>query len=209
MLNHITEPTRITSTTSTLNDLSNDDNVVCVGVISDSVSDNLPIFISLQNQLSENVKTFRTTPNTKVDYALLRCLLEQTDFHITYDDDIDTECQNFTGTLTNILTKSTKTVNTLRYSTPICHWMTPSILTTLKRKDYWYNKWKQNKHNTYYQTQFKRERNTSVSVMEKKKREYYSFLIAQAYGDRRKIWDIVNGAVGLKSKRDHPATNTA
>lgn len=134
MLNHITEPTRITSTTSTLNDLSNDDNVVCAGVISDSVSDQLPIFISLQNQLSENVKTFRTTPNTKVDYALLRCLLEQTDFHITYDDDIDTECQNFTGTLTNILTKSTKTVNTLRYSTPICHWMTPSILTTLKRE---------------------------------------------------------------------------
>lgn len=37
-------------------------------------------------------------------------------------------------------------------------------------------------------------------MMRKRKREYYSSLIEQADGDRRKIWDIVNDAVGLKSK---------
>lgn len=54
--------------------------------------------------------------------------------------------------------------------------------------------------NAYYQAQYKRQGNASVSMMTKRKREYYSSLIEQADGDQRNSWDIVNDTVDLKAK---------
>lgn len=79
--------------------------------------------------------------------------------------------------------------------------MTHDILRILKEKEKWHDKWKRAKTNNYYLTQFKRFRNLSVSLLRKRKQEYFSSLIINAQGNTGKIWNIVTGAVGLRSEQ--------
>lgn len=60
-----------------------------------------------------------------------------------------------------------------RYNAPICLWMTTAILDALKVKEYFYEKLKQNKEDEYYLNQYRHHRNTSLSLIRKRKKEHY------------------------------------
>lgn len=123
--NIIREPTRITSTSSTLIDhaLCNIDSGVCAGVYSDPIADHLPIFVVLQNQSSVNANLCPKI-RTKVNYVLLRSILEQTNFYALYNHDINNEYQNFVHTLKNAAIQSAESRTNSRYGEPVCPWMT-------------------------------------------------------------------------------------
>lgn len=79
--------------------------------------------------------------------------------------------------------------------------MTDYILGILKQRDYWYHKWKKNKHNRYYLGNYKMLRNKSVAVIRIRKKEYYSRLIQHANGNTKKIWEIVKEVTGNTPKQ--------
>lgn len=66
--NLVIEPTRITSTSSTLIDhvLCDIDIGVFAGVYTDPLTDHLPAFVVLQKELISNAKLIRPVPRTKI-----------------------------------------------------------------------------------------------------------------------------------------------
>lgn len=67
----------------------------------------------------------------------------------------------------------------------------------LKQKDWWFHKWKQHRNNEYCLKQFKFYRNKPVSMMRKRKKEYFTKLVQEAEGNTKRVWEIAKDAVGL------------
>lgn len=78
--------------------------------------------------------------------------------------------------------------------------MTRQILDVIKKKDYWYHKWRHNKSNEYYLRQFKHTRNKTVALMRTRKKEFYSSLITHASGNTKKIWNTLKEVIGHSQK---------
>ncbi|KAH8027403.1 hypothetical protein HPB51_005241 [Rhipicephalus microplus] len=192
---------RTTDASCTLIDhaLCNVGNDVHAGVLPVPIADHLPIFVTLTNE-PINTKPSRGKLTTKIDYKLLQDKISQIDYCTMYDEDVNIEYSNFICSLKNAVSLSTTTTSS-KYAKPLCPTMTPSILEILKQKDHWYHKWKQQRTNSYYLNQFKCYRNKSVTLMRKRKKEYYATLIREARGNTKQIWVIAKSTVGLDSDK--------
>lgn len=153
--NVITTPTRVTSVSSSIIDhaLTNVDADVHAGVFNEPIADHLPIFIVLNNLIQTKKEHRRHI--IKTDYTMLRQSLLQISFDDIYNNDVNTEFSNLIRILKNAVNKCRRVLPTRSYELPLCPWMNEEILQLLKTKNFWYNKWKHQKTNSYYLGQYK------------------------------------------------------
>lgn len=211
--NVIAEPTRITNNSATLIDhiLCNIDMNVSAGVWDVAIADHCPTFVFLPPKYQNSVSDVPVKRKTRVDYDLVRTLLNSVSFEDMYDEDVQIECETFVQSITRAIEQSTRQCSRHNYQQAICPWLSTAILDVLKKKDSYYRRWKNNKTNDYYHSQFKYYRNKSVAMMRKSKKQYYTDLIARQGGDNRKVWRIVNDVIGTSRKDtvvpDNPSTD--
>lgn len=193
--NHISSPTRVTETSSSTIDhiLTNlEPAKVEAGVIQENVADHFPTHITV------NVGRWQSTKisgchSLRWDYKKTKQRLHEKDFAGTYDSDVNVAYKNFFAMLESSCVRRKFNSRRAEYLfSPICPWMTDSILKVIRNKEHWCNKMKQHKNNTYFKEQYRIARNLSLALMRKRKKQYYSNLILKANGNSKEMWRIIN-----------------
>lgn len=197
--NTIFEPTRITTTSATIIDhiLCNHSNILA-GVYNTSITDHSPVFAFIPKE--GNVTSNKSHPRIgRINYSLLREKIEKINFSDILKADNNTECDKLVNTLSTVISECTR--NYRRHEQPLCPWMTKAILSAIKEKDTWYQKWKKQRQNVYYLQQYRSSRNSVVAIIRKRKKEYNTRLIHKAQGNSKKMWNIINNVIGAPAKR--------
>lgn len=207
--NYIDTPTRITSTTSTCLDhvLCNFESThILTGVYETALSDHLPVAFLYYADHNTPVHEMNSESTTKIDFKLFSRMLSQVNFSDLDNMNANEHCHLLIETIKRLIRESSVTRRKTYLTTPICPWMTPSILGVIKKRDYWLTKMKQNKGNEYYSTQFRMHRNKAVALMRQQKKYHYCKQI-QAHADNsKKLWSIINSIIRPAiSKRVLPA----
>lgn len=141
-----------------------------------------------------NIQTTRLAE--RWDYLKTRKRLEELNFAEINHADVNQTYEKFSHLLLSSCVKQNASSRRARYfSIPICPWMTDAILIANKQKEHWHNKLKQNRDSDYYRARYKTARNLSLSLMRKRKKEYYNTLIIKAKGNSKEIWRIVNSVI--------------
>lgn len=213
--NVISSPTRITDHSESIIDhvLCNADLDVSAGVYAVAIADHNPTFLFLPQKYicAPAIPAIKRT--TRVDYNSVQKLLQGTNFDALYDEDVDVECDNIVKCIMDVIERSTRSCSRRNYDHAICPWMNRNILEVLKLKDFYYDKWKNNRSNEYYHQNFKLYRNKSVAMIRKSKKCYYTNLVKKNDGNTKKIWQIVKDVTGMGSKEritpDNPTREVA
>lgn len=125
--------------------------------------------------------------STCINYREVRRLLQCVDFQEVFDlCGVHSQCEALIQCICNAIKQSTRPYMCHNYEHPVCPWITNTILETLKQKDSFYRKCKRNKSNSYYRESFKYFRNSSVSMIRKSKKQYYTNLIKNKSGNTKK-----------------------
>lgn len=164
--NLISHPTRITANTGTCLDhvLCNFTPVsILSGVYDSPIADHVPIAFLYRLDSKRITRGKFDGYSTQLDYDRVSLLLSATNFADLNSMDANDHCRTLVERIQSVMKESSKTARKTYHTHPICPWMTANVLTAIKTRDFWYNKMKQNRGNSYCSNQFRIYRNSGCS----------------------------------------------
>jgi len=204
--NCITLPTRISDSSETVIDhlVTNiNPNLLLSGVITEEITDHLPIFGIVQ------IRAKHTTPNhyytrrnitlTKKD-SFVRCIVSKIN-SFTYENDPSTTLQKLVHLIQSasdqVFPSNKKKRSKKRYRK---NWITAGILTSIDNRDKLFEKWKNNKTPENRAT-YNRKRNQVTRIKDIAKESMKHQKVEEAGSDVKKIWKCINNFLKKKTNK--------
>lgn len=108
---------------------------VSAGVWDIAIADHCPSFVVWPQKYLNSVSDVSIKWSTRVDYNLVRSLLNSVSFENMYNEDVvQVECENFVRSITSAIEQSTRQCSRHNYRHAICTWMSTAILDVLKKR---------------------------------------------------------------------------
>ena len=199
-------PTRVTNTSATIIDhfWSNDSNYLRSGILFNNISDHFPIFSSFSftrnktPELSTKQIVKRFFKNTNLDNFLCDLTKFSWDTHdnLGVDESFDLYIKNFLCLYDKHFPVKYITIKEKHEDKP---YITNAIKRSIKERNRLqklYAKWP-----ITYEKQFKRYRNTLTSLIRTAKSNHIKSKIKEISGNKKKVWDIVNGLMGKEKNK--------
>ena len=209
--NVISRPTRITRDHSSLLDnifINNEKYFKVSGVITDDLSDHFPVFINLsfshdQEATSSPKRVFDMNKIPELNNYIQDKL---TDFQTLTDANL--ACELLVNTYTEGINKFSKFVKPCRRRTPLKPWISPSILSSINRKNKLYKKFIHNR-NIANENSYKQYRNILTNIIREAKRSYFQMEFHKSSGNGKKTWTLLREVLNSsKQTANLPTTFT-
>lgn len=190
----ITEPTRMTSHSSTLLDpvfISNTNLVNSFGTIStDGISDHRMVFCDLKiNNMKMKPKyiSFRCFNNFDLNTFLVD-LHNVPWYNIIFENDIDNKIDLFNDYVISLFDKHAP-IRFVRVTKPKAPWLTPNLKLIMKERDKALQKYKRTNSNTDW-LHYKNLRNYTLSIVRREKKNYLEYIASQ--NNLKKTWSTLS-----------------
>jgi hypothetical protein len=140
---------------------------------------------------------------TKTDLNAIKCEIDNVNWAELYSiRDVNTACNLFCTTLTNIINKHKKTVRSSNSTVTIKEWITTGLLKCVRERSRLHLLATKNPNDTAIQGKYKKYRNTCSDILKAVKTKYQQDQLIEARFDTRKTWKTVKSICSITTTRD-------
>lgn len=214
MLPSILLPTRITTVTSTLIDniFSNSQHINKAGNIIFKISDHLPQFILINSTKSPSCQTpvfKRKWSSFKKEDFVLDYLNIDWNKILKPLEEVDLSFSTFFNKMNNLVDQHVPIVKLSKKQIKTLYkpWITPGIITSIHKRNHLfklYIKCKVASEKSILHIQYKKYRNSIVSLCKISKSNYFKTYFQNNLGNIKKIWQGVNNIINFRSLHNPP-----
>ena len=218
LIPQIVLPTRVTSNAGTVID-----NIFCSydivntvsGNILTALSDHLSQFLIIKNQEKINAKLFREVRDwSKFDSDAFLAAINSINWNDTLQShllDVNSSFNSFYDMISNLIEESAPLIKVRIRDLPKAGnpWMTKGILRSMKVRDQLLKRYlsaKSPQQKSYYHKQFKKYRNSIVSLCRSCKNSHYLSYFQENSNNIAKVWKGINSLLSRKISSPPPTT---
>lgn len=178
------------------------------GIIIDDISDHFPIFISLSlNQILPKTIDNKSSVLDKNKICDLRCFLQQKLQNFQSNTDANIACNELINVFQEGIAKYSKSVRKTSRNTSLKPWISPSLLSSINRKNKLYKKFLK-RMSSENENKYKQYRNILSKILRDAKRLYYQNLLHENKNNSKKTWQILNEIVNRRKARCNELPST-
>ena len=201
---HITQPTRIDPTSSTLIDniFSNiTDRNVTGGLLYFEVSDHLPIFTVCPQKMSSRsfpeAPMYRKETENNIN-SLISDLALETWLDIYSDNDPEVAYQCFHQKIVHYYNKNIPLIKPKQHNTIRKPWITKGIFRSIQRRNHLYKIYIRTPTNSNL-NEYKKYRNLLTNIIRTSRKSYYTNKLKTVKSNTKSTWAIINDILGKKN----------
>lgn len=168
-------------------------------VIQDKLADHYFIALRVSDRRYKNTAKKLSINKIVLDSKKVQTQIETTNWMNIQGDDPDQFYSKMINEFNKIYNTCTKTV-TIREKDPFLPWVSERIRHEILLKQNLLRLWRNNKNNRFNYERFKKQRNIVTNLMKKEKRIFMYKKFAEARGDMRRTWALVNELMDRKTK---------
>lgn len=165
--------------------------------ITDHYSTSIIIEFKEKNISNNELKT----KVNKTDFKKLNCLLDKETWIEVMNCTLPQTSYNiFVNKIHTFVKKSSKFINIKNKFYKLKPWITDGLINSIRHRDYLKKKLIKN-HSPELKQQYSEYRNMLNKLIRNVKNQYYKIKIAEAQGNFKKVWELVNSASNSTSTR--------
>ena len=193
------------------------DNILCndlsraahSGIILSDLSDHLPIFLSLNIQITSNINDTKPTSQRMFNYKKineLRQFLTENIVNVERETCPETLAHKITELYNEGIDKYSYNKRLTRKNHPRMPWMTPAIMSSVDHKNELFRK-KLHQPSVANITKYNKYRNLLTTIIRRAKKNYYDNEFAKNAGNSKETWKTLQSLIKSKQSRDDGPKN--
>lgn len=177
-------------------------------ILQSNITDHYSIVFHIrQKDHDSNSKTIPSKTVTRINFDKLKLELETQgwdDVCDNFTDDIDTLVDKFTFKINENINKFTETINYSHKNRPLKKWITPSLISAIRKRDTMHIKLKKQPFNIKLKQDYLNYRNILNSLIRKAKNDYYNNKFTEYKNNSKKRWECISELMGKERVYQEP-----